>query len=1263
VQTSRPPRVIPDEIVGGRYRIIAELGRGGMSVVYRAEDCLLHQDVALKLLRLSEEDPRNLLYLQQEFRAMARLRHPRLVQVFDFGVLDTGASYFTMELLAGADLSSFRELPLVSIFHVLLSIADALGFMHARGYVHRDVKPSNVRVLPTEPGRPLEVKLMDCGLTERLEREDNNVAGTLAYLAPEAWLGSRMGVRGDLYALGVLAYEITAGQLPFDTSTGVRLLKAKTERPRDLRELRADVPAEYARLVRDLLMPEPASRPASAIEVAARLSEFADIDFHPDPTVYLRTPALVGRNRELDKLRDAITKACSGKPTPTIVVGPAGAGKTRLLDEVLLEMGLKGAVIARATGRGFAGRPYEVLQELIAPLVHLPAAEAVLARLGGKRALVPVGDDSAEQDERHADPVEARRSLQNSFATFVDGISKHRKVILAIDDIHLADAASLDVLAGLMSAGIYGNIAIVATERAGEPISASLLHLRANSRLLELERMTSAQISELIVAALGPATPSSALVEDLERASSGNVYFVLEILRSLAARGLIERKRTRVSLPDSLDAVVLPASLSEALDRRLVTLSPVAFALLQAVAVVGRAIDLEFGRTLVDSTDLEFLDAIDDLRQEELIQVQDRRLYIHHPRFREVLYQGLSAENRKVLHRNIAEHIQAYRFDDERDRAAELGYHFAEGGDEIRALEYLVKAGDARYQGFAYFDAREAYQRAFELLPGVPWWRRRELERKLNDRLGRICFYHDHRNGPQYLERARLYHLRYGLLWAIGPMSRLLGAAVAVTIAVAITALINVLRLRRRPLHITLERLLDSFATTTYLSNCYNYAGHSQSALLAAERLVPFVYSRRRMPRVGYLMARVYALFLMNRFDESAAGCEEALAVIKHDRKTPVSEHDRVHATGGALITLLWIDLVRGYAGRSRWWRPFEQYIIEHPTALLESWLMEVRVFAAYRRGNLAETEAAWKQFGEKAAQAEVMFVRNKTKVWVGMAYLDVGRTSEAQDMADEVIRVARSPQNPFVLALGLQLRAMALHAWEQLDDAESCLEEAAQLTQKADVATWELYHSILLSLGLLMLDRGNVDRARELAQLVESRNATLRLSHDLHCCRANRILGRVALAEGLIEDAVDRLEKAVSLASEMDDKLERARSYHFLSQALSARSETQYAERCRLECSQLLGELGNSYQLRRLGYISADGPESGDTVSLLSRSLEFSTDSDLKSTLRQAGAPTGSGALQPLPNSLLDLSGSALRDDTLVAASQSEPHSNKSVQ
>jgi len=1138
--------------------------------------------------------------------------------------------------------------------------------MHVRGYAHRDVKPSNVRILPSAPNEPLEAKLMDCGLTERFERVGHAVAGTFAYLAPEAWLGSPTGAKGDLYALGVLAYEITAGGLPFDTSTGARLLKTKTERPRDLRDVRADVPAEFARLVRDLLMPEPASRPTSAMEVASRLAELADIDFQPDPTVYLHTPALVGRDRELTELRGDINRAFAGTPIPTVIVGPAGTGKTRLLDEILLEMGLRGAVVARATGRGFSGGPFEVLRELLAPLTHLPGADAVLARMGGRRTLLPTSNySSAERGESALDPLSAQQSLHQAFAAFLDGVSKHNRVILAIDDIHLADAASVDALAGLNSAGTYGNIAVVAANRTGEPVSQSLAHWLASARLLEIDRMTQVQITELIVAALGPAAPSTTLIDDLERATAGNVYFVIEILRALTTQGLIERKRTRIVLPDSLQGVELPLDLSQAIERRLASLSPPALVLARIIAVVGRATSLQLSRALMNTSDAEFFDALDELRRGELIQLENRNLNINHPRLREVLYQGLGLVERRKLHQRVADQILAHSMlnDSDRDPAAELGHHFAEAGDATKALEYLVRAGDARYQGFAYFDAREAYQRAFELIHCAPAAQRRELEGKLNDCLGRICFYHDHRNGPEYLERAARYHLRHGLLWAIAPLSRLLGAALAVTIALAVTAVFNAVRLRRYPLRRAIGQLLDSFAATTYLANCYTYSGRPQLALKAAERLLPYVYSRQRLPYVGYLMARAYALFQMNRFDESAKACEDSLAVVKRDHLTPVSEHDRVHATGGALITRLWIDLIRGHCKRSPWWRPFEQYVQNHSTALLESWMMEARVYAAYRQGDLAETEAAWKRFREKAAQAEVMFVQLKTKAWVGMAYLDVGRTSEAQDMADEVIRSATAPENPFILALGLHLRGMALHGWEQLDDAERCFEQAAQLTRRTEVTSWELFHAIKLSWALLLFDRGRHQQAKAVAQRIVRQNSLLKLSHDLHGCRAQRILGRVALVEGAVDEAVQHLEQALTLASIMNDSLERARSFHFLAQALMARGDAPSATQYKLECEQLLLSLGNRYQLTRLGYVSQESAESIRDISALSHAGNLGTDSDLKAT--QPNGPSlhvrGSYREASAPNVAVDRSEAELCGHTLVATGPEKPPSGTS--
>lgn len=1164
-----------------------------MSVVYRAEDSLEGRDVALKVMRLTDDDSRNALYLQQEFRSMSRLVHPKLVRVYNYGFVEAGVPYFTMELLPGEDLSSVGKLSLESIFHVLISLADVLAFMHARGYVHRDVKPANVRLLPSVPGQPLDLRLLDCGLTEEQGRMGTSVAGTLSYLAPEAWLGAPTDARGDLYSLGVLAYEITTGQLPFDASTGVRLLKSKTERPKDVRDLRPEVPPAFARLVRDLLAPEPANRPASAMEVLARLNKFAEVDISPDPLAYLRTPSLVGRSEELLRIRHAMSEAEQGKTIALTVMGPAGAGKTRLFEEALLEAGLRGSLIARSTGRGFSGGVYGVYRELLAPLLGLPAAQSVIGELGGQETLAPqgrlLGWDAGSRD---ADPVHARRALHRSFACLLDELSRHRFIVLAIDDLHLADAASLDLLASVLSDARNGNVAVVATLRTGENRSQSLEYFLSLSQRLELARMTKAQIGELITGAFGPTQPTVELLSDLEHATDGNVYFVLETLRELAARGLIEKRRTFVQLPESLSGLLLPLTLAEALERRVSELSPSALEVGQACAIVGRDLDFSFARSLVDQSDEAFLDAIDELRRCEVIEVIDQQLRLHHARIRDVLLSGIAEGSRQRLHQRVAEAIERQLTDDQEDHLAELGHHFTEAGLPVRALPYLVAAGDARYDGYAYADANTVYRRAHALLPAARRSERPALECKLNDRLGRICFYHDHQNGPSYLEQARKNHLAYGALGLIELLGRFVGPAVAVIVALGLTVARDALLGRKNAWRNAMEHLLDSFAATSYLANCYTYSGRINQGLEASSKLRPLVYSKNRLPQVGYHVSRIYALVLANRFDEATAGCRDALRILREDKITPLSRHDRVHAEGGALITLVWVELSRGYVHGLEYLSRFEEFTALHPTALLESWLMEVRVYEAYRRGKLEETRRAWEALVHKSVQAEVQFVQNKARVWLGMACLDAGHTSEAQDIADDVIASALDKNNPMLRALGLELRGLALRAWEQRDEAQRCFDEACALLLHPDVGAIEIYHSVLLCQASLALELGKPALAQQLALQVATAIKSLVLTHDLHRLRIARILGRVAVAEGRPAFALERFEEALSIAKELQDPLEQAYSWCSLSQAQAASDETQAAE-SRQQCERILLSLGNDYQLRRLGLRGSEEPVS----------------------------------------------------------------------
>lgn len=214
-------------IIGGRYRITRIVGRGGMGVVYGGEHLELGLPVAIKVLPTSyARDVETLKRFEREARTASRVRHPNVVTVFDLGRLDSGEPYLAMELLVGRDLSDIvdgcRALPLKEVLEILEPLAAALDALHAEGVVHRDIKPSNI-FFSRGAGGIETLKLVDFGLAalhsaegvERLTRS-GHVIGTAVYMAPEGARGALVGPAGDVYSVGVVAFELLTGQPPFD---------------------------------------------------------------------------------------------------------------------------------------------------------------------------------------------------------------------------------------------------------------------------------------------------------------------------------------------------------------------------------------------------------------------------------------------------------------------------------------------------------------------------------------------------------------------------------------------------------------------------------------------------------------------------------------------------------------------------------------------------------------------------------------------------------------------------------------------------------------------------------------------------------------------------------------------------------------------------------------------------------------------------------------------------------------------------------------
>lgn len=231
---------VPGAILASKYRLVAELGKGGMGAVWAARNLDLDADVAIKMIRKDAADTSLADRLVQEARAVAKLGHPNIVRVFDVGSTTDGLPFLVMELLQGNDLQrtlALRgKLEAVPAVQLLLPIADALASAHEAGFVHRDLKPENI-FLAQQGASPIRPILLDFGIaipwreqSHRLTQE-GAVLGSPSFMSPEQTRGEDATHRSDIWSFSVLLYEIVTGKLPFKNTTLLALQKDIVDKP------------------------------------------------------------------------------------------------------------------------------------------------------------------------------------------------------------------------------------------------------------------------------------------------------------------------------------------------------------------------------------------------------------------------------------------------------------------------------------------------------------------------------------------------------------------------------------------------------------------------------------------------------------------------------------------------------------------------------------------------------------------------------------------------------------------------------------------------------------------------------------------------------------------------------------------------------------------------------------------------------------------------------------------------------------------------
>jgi predicted Ser/Thr protein kinase len=272
------------KIIKARYKVLKKLGEGGMGTVYLGEQVSVGRNVALKLLQGNYAmDDEFIGRFRREARLAASLNHSNIVTIYDFDQSEDGSLFIAMEYLHGSKLSDIvrRDGPLgiARAVRFGLQIAEGLDAAHRAGVIHRDIKPDNIMVIGTDGLESIKLmdfgiaRLRDAGATSRLTRPDV-IMGTPSYMAPEQAEGADVSDKTDIYALGIVLYEMLSGSVPFKASTpSAVLLKQIQEAPLPLRKLRREIPASFERVVMQALEKKPEKRQRDMREVAQGLQK------------------------------------------------------------------------------------------------------------------------------------------------------------------------------------------------------------------------------------------------------------------------------------------------------------------------------------------------------------------------------------------------------------------------------------------------------------------------------------------------------------------------------------------------------------------------------------------------------------------------------------------------------------------------------------------------------------------------------------------------------------------------------------------------------------------------------------------------------------------------------------------------------------------------------------------------------------------------------------------------------------------------------
>jgi tetratricopeptide (TPR) repeat protein len=750
-----------------RYAVVRCIGQGGMGVVYEAFDRERRCSVALKTILRFDAD--GLYRFKQEFRTLADVKHANLVHLHDLVASDSGAVFFTMELVHGTDFARYveearsrssRPSPALVTRTVtprrpgvgppemaaeaqhepapsatspanverlraaLRQLVQGVQAIHAAGKVHRDLKPSNVLVTPK--GR---LVILDFGVAADLSRVEpalppgtGEMVGTASYMAPEqATANDSPASASDWYSVGVMLYEALVGRRPFvGSAVDVVSLKIAMDPPPPS-ECVSGVPPDLDALCMELLRRDPTQRP-NGDEILQQLGG-APTSAPPAPPPGEDAGGLiVGRDDELRALHEAARAAAGGRSVTVLVGGGPGMGRSTIVHGFLDELAEDDhAVILRGRAYEREAVPYKAVDEVVDALSRhlmrqadggqpalLPDDVWAVARLFPVLRRVPGVPPTSSASKGDADARSLRHRAFGALRELLASMAEVKPLVVLVDDAHWGDLDSAALLLELVRPPDAPPLLLLMTYEDGESDKSPLMS--------EMRRLwPGGELREVTLGPLGTADAQRlalTLLGATDERSQGIAQAVAREARGnpFLIEELVRSNRNRISANDQ---TLVLMTLDEVVGHRLERLPHEAKHLIEMVAVGGRPLPISVLATASGIGD-GINDAVALLGYERLARttIRDGREAIEatHDRIRETIAQRLPAAVVREHHRRLASALEGTPSAD----LEALATHMLGAGDTQRAAEYALKAAEQAAEKLAFDQAARLFRLALE---------------------------------------------------------------------------------------------------------------------------------------------------------------------------------------------------------------------------------------------------------------------------------------------------------------------------------------------------------------------------------------------------------------------------------------------------------------------------------------------------------------------------------------------------------------------